>query len=111
MLSGSEEGESRAGISFSEMSHPYSPNRSEMWERTRVGVDGESHPQELNRVIISLYVSKCHLSPSSTETATMSSGSFVPLREGHRAPWGVGGRAAGKLTPRSKESSLSSLWG
>lgn len=71
------------------------------------GDAGTSHPQELNRVIISLHASKCPLSPSSAEAATMSSGSFVSLREGHGAPWGVGGRAAGKMTARSKESSHS----
>ena len=71
------------------------------------GDDGKSHPQELNRAIISLCASKCRLSHSSAEAATMSSGSFVSLREGHGAPWGVGGRAARKATARSKESSLS----
>ena len=34
-----------------------------MWERAK-GMDREIHPQELNRVIISLCVCRCHLSPS-----------------------------------------------
>lgn len=78
-----------------------------MWERAK-GMDGEIHPQELNRVIISLCVRRCHLSPSAWGGGgRVSSESFVSLGEGHWDPWGVRGRAGSKMTARSEASQVS----
>lgn len=52
-----------------------------MWERAK-GMDGEIRPQELNRVIISLCVCRCHLSPSAVEETAGKLRIFVSLGEG-----------------------------
>lgn len=71
-------------------------------------MDRESHPQELNRVIISLCVSKCHLSLSPAEEAAVNSGSFVSPR-GHGAHQGVEGRAVREMIPGNQEPGLASV--